>query len=58
MLVGQAFMIGISNDRGESWTFVDARGSSNREQRKMLFPDVADRLKISEQKRPVLQRAH
>ena len=56
ILVGQSSLIGISKDRGEHWTFVAGRGFSQ-EQLKALFPAVADRLKIPEQKRPVLQRA-
>ena len=57
ILVGQSSVIGVSNDRGEHWTFVDAGSGFSKEQLKMLFPAVADRLKIPEQKRPVLQRA-
>lgn len=56
VLVGQAAMIGVSNDRGEHWTFVDSGKASNREQLKILFPAVADRLKLPEEKPPVLQR--
>ena len=57
ILVGQSSLIGVSNDRGEHWTFLDAGRGFSQEQLKMLFPAVADRLKIPEQKRPVLQRA-
>ena len=57
VLVGQSSLIGVSNDRGEHWTFVDAARGFSHEQMKTLFPDVAWRLKVPEQKRPVLQRA-
>jgi hypothetical protein len=57
ILVGQSSMIGVSNDRGEHWTFLDAGRGFSQEQLKILFPAIADRLKIPEQKRPVLQRA-
>ena len=57
ILVGQSSLIGVSNDRGEHWTFVDAGRGFSQEQLRTLFPAVADRLKIPEQKRPVLQRA-
>jgi hypothetical protein len=57
ILVGQSSMIGVSNDRGENWTFVDAGGGFTPAQLKTLFPDVANRLKIPERKRPVLQQA-
>lgn len=56
VLVGQAAMIGVSNDRGEHWTFVDSGKASNREQLKMLFPAVAGRLKLPAEKPPVLER--
>ncbi|HEX6718574.1 MAG TPA: hypothetical protein VF088_15815 [Pyrinomonadaceae bacterium] len=55
ILIGQSSLIGVSNDRGEHWTFVSA--GRGQEQLRMLFPAVADRLKIPEQKQPVLQRA-
>jgi hypothetical protein len=57
ILVGQSSLIGVSTDRGEHWTFVDAGKGFSHEQLRTLFPAVADRLKIPEQKRPVLQRA-
>jgi hypothetical protein len=56
VLVGQSSLIGVSNDGGEHWTFVDAGKGFSHEHLKTLFPAVADRLKIPEQKRPVLQR--
>ena len=55
ILIGQSSLIGVSNDHGEHWTFLDAGRGFSQEQLKMLFPAVADRLKIPEQKRPVLQ---
>ncbi len=57
VLVGQSTLIGVSNDRGEHWTFINAGKGFNHERLKILFLAVADRLKVPEQKRPVLQRA-
>jgi hypothetical protein len=57
VLVGESYMIGVSNDRGEHWTFVDAGSGFAPEKLKILFPTVADRLKVPETKRPVLERA-
>jgi hypothetical protein len=57
VLVGESYMIGVSNDRGEHWTFVDAGSGFTPEKLKILFPTVADRLKVPETKRPVLERA-
>ena len=56
VLVAQAAMIGFSNDRGENWTFVDAGKGMSLPHKKMLFPAIADRLKLPEEKRPVLER--
>jgi hypothetical protein len=50
-------MIGISNDRGEHWTFADNSSGFKNEQLKNLFPAVADRLRLPETERLVLQRA-
>ena len=56
LLVGDAFLIGISEDKGANWTFVDSTGAADKQLRKMLFPTVADKLRLPEQKRPVLQK--
>ena len=55
-LVGESALIGVSKDRGEHWTFVDIGNGFNEQQLKTLFPAVAGRLKVPEQKRPVLQQ--
>jgi hypothetical protein len=57
VLVGQTFLIGVSNDRGEHWTFLDVGNGSSHELVKTLFPAVADRLKLPERKPLVLQPA-
>lgn len=57
-LVGEAYMIGISTDGGQNWTFVDG-GNNAMDKTKVaaLFgPEVAEKLRIPEQKRPVLHR--
>ncbi|HEV2915297.1 MAG TPA: hypothetical protein VGX92_18605 [Pyrinomonadaceae bacterium] len=55
-LTGQSFLIGISNDDGENWTFVDSAGVTDRARLKTLFPAAADKLKIPEVKPPILER--
>jgi hypothetical protein len=58
ILVGEAFMIAYSKDKGEHWTFVNANsGAAYDEQLKTLFPNAADKLRIPELKRPVLQKS-
>ena len=55
LLVGKAFMIGVSADQGRHWTFVDSGGRElDKTQLKILFPAAADRLRIPEVKPPVL----
>ena len=57
ILVGEAFMIGVSKDGGKNWTFVDSGGRSmDKSKLKILFPAAADKLRIPEIKRPVLYR--
>ena len=56
-LVGEAFMIGVSADRGQNWTFVDSGSSSmDTKMLKTLFPSAAEKLRIPEVKRPMLYR--
>lgn len=55
-LVGESAMIGVSKDRGEHWTFVDVGNGLDNQRLKILFPAVANRLKLPEQKPPVLQQ--
>ncbi len=57
VLVGEGYLLGTSTDGGENWTFVDVGKGFTSEQLKTLFPSVAEKLKIPELKRPVLQRA-
>ena len=57
-LVGEGFMIGISTDGGQNWTFVDS-GSRSMDKTSLatLFgPKAAAKLRIPEVKRPVLYR--
>ncbi len=55
ILVGKAFMIGVSKDGGETWTFVDSGGRDfDKRQLKTLFPVAAEKLRIPEIKQPVL----
>jgi len=48
----ESSMIGISADRGATWTFIDA-GGKDRSQLKSLLPDVADKLNLPPEKQPV-----
>lgn len=54
-LVGEAFMIGISADGGQNWTFVDSGGKpTSRAHLRTLLGSVVDKLRIPKYKRPVL----
>jgi len=48
----ESSMIGISADRGATWTFIDA-GGKDRTQLKKMLPDVADKLNLPPEKQPV-----
>lgn len=50
VVVGDGFLIGVSDDGGESWTFVDGSGGRNEEKVKTLLPAAAGKLKLPELK--------
>ena len=54
-LVGRSFMIAVSDDNGENWTFVAAAGD-DQGRLKILFPAAADKLRIPKTEKPVLHR--
>ena len=56
ILVGESYMIGISNDGGRNWTFVDPgdRPSAKEAFRTLFGAAAADQLRIPQIKRPVL----
>lgn len=57
ILATEAFMIGVSKDGGQNWTFVDsAAAREDGNGLKILFPDAASQLRIPELKRPVLHK--
>ena len=56
-LGGEAFLIGISTDGGQNWSFVDSAAASDKTLLGQMFgPAVARKLRIPEPKRPVLHR--
>lgn len=55
--VGQSYMIGVSADGGENWTFVSAAGDLDKEKLKVLFPAAIDKLHLPERKLPVFYPA-
>jgi hypothetical protein len=58
ILIGRAYMIGVSNDGGKNWTFVDSGNMGEGPKLlKILFPAAADKLEIPKAEPPVLQRA-
>jgi len=57
ILASDVFMIAVSKDGGQNWTFVDtAAAREDSSALKMLFPDAASQLRIPELKRPVLHK--
>lgn len=55
----ESFFIGVSEDGGKSWTFVDGEGA-NKERLRGLFPsapEVADRLELPTVPPPTLEKA-
>ena len=56
LVIADAYLIGISEDKGMNWTFVGSDVAADKELLTELFPGVADKLRIPEFKRPVLQK--
>ena len=52
----ESFMIGVSSDDGENWTFVGGAGATDEEQLRAVMPEVLGKLKIPEKKKPILER--
>ena len=50
--------LGVSRDEGQSWTFVDGRGSDKQKLKILLAPvsDAIDKLELPVETRPVLER--
>ena len=55
-LVGDAFMIGISSDGGQNWTFISSGRAINKDQLRSVIGVAADKLQIPEEKRPTLYK--
>lgn len=55
VLIGEAFFIGISDDGGESWLFIDGAGMTDKRRLQMFIPSAWDKLNLPAQKPPVLQ---
>jgi hypothetical protein len=52
-LVGESFMLGASEDKGKTWTFVSG-SSMDKTELKTLFPAAVEKLILPEQKQPTL----
>ena len=52
-LIGESFMIGVSENGGSKWTFVDGAGGIDKGKLRTLFPSAADKLQLPERKQPV-----
>ncbi len=50
-----SFLIGVTRDGGENWTFVGGTGSADRDQLRMILPEALDKLKLPEVKPPTLE---
>jgi hypothetical protein len=53
-LLVQSFVIGISTDKGKSWTFVN--GDIDRQKVKEVLPNLPDKLTLPEKKKPVFEK--
>ena len=56
VFASESFMIGISGDDGENWTFVGGSGATDEAQLRAVLPEVVGKLKLPEKKQPTLER--
>ena len=56
VFASESFMIGISGDNGENWTFVGGSGATDEAQLRLVLPEVVGKLKIPEKKQPTRER--
>lgn len=55
VLVGKSFLIGVSDDGGEKWTFVDGSIGVDEQKLHVLLPAAADKLELPQEQPPVLE---
>ncbi|MGB8508668.1 MAG: hypothetical protein WCD76_09700 [Pyrinomonadaceae bacterium] len=53
ILVGRSFLIGVSENDGEKWTFVDGSAGIDKRKLQILFPLAADKLELPQESAPV-----
>jgi hypothetical protein len=56
VLVSHGFYIGVSDDGGKTWTFIDGTGVPDRKRLKVVLPSAPESLKLPERQPPVLQQ--
>ena len=56
VIASESFMIGISGDGGENWTFLGGAGATDEAQLRAVLPEVVGKLKLPEKKQPTLER--
>jgi hypothetical protein len=54
--IGKSFLLGISADKGKTWTFVDGSGISTEKKKKKLLPHLPEELKLPKPEKPVFHR--
>ena len=56
VIASESFMICISRDGGENWTFIGGAGATDEAQLKEVLPELSGKLKLPEKKQPTLER--
>jgi hypothetical protein len=49
----KTFLIGISSDKGKTWTFIN--GDLDIKRVKSVFPNLPEKLKLPDKEKPVLE---
>jgi hypothetical protein len=56
-LTANSYLLGISQDGGKNWHFVDTAPFEDQTKLKALFPQYNSELKIPEKQRPIFTKA-
>jgi hypothetical protein len=51
-MVVKSYLLGISPDGGKAWTFIDGHGLGTAEKRKLILPDLPEKLELPEPHEP------
>lgn len=52
----KSFLLGISTDKGKTWTFVDGNGIGDEKVKRKLLPNLPAEFKLPKKEKPVFRK--